>query len=245
MHHAMLRDIECSSINVDDIESMPPDQIAAVFSGELLPVGSVEFIESLFHRAGKSVPSNISFVPELVEFYGRNIRVGTKSDIGCDAGLTAHGLFVKPVKTKLFTGFVLGSISEATIEDYDLFQQLPSDCELIISEPVKFLQEYRYYIHNKEIIGWGRYDEGEESDYAFSTETERNNFVKSVIDHFPMEHSAYTVDIGVVKSGSDYQLQIVELNDAWAIGLYKGTHAPSAGEYYEFLAARWKQICDY
>lgn len=47
----------------------------------------------------------------------------------------------------------------------------------------------------------------------------------------------FALDVGVLATG---QTALVEVNDAWAIGLYENALSPS--EYYRFLISRWDSI---
>jgi hypothetical protein len=145
-----------------------------------------------------------------------------------------YNTFIKPCKTKLFTGFVLKSVNDYDEHDLEQFLKLLSikECDTWNSELIEELKaEYRFYILENEIIGYGRYDDGPDE-----WEMPDIEYVKQMIKDYYNSPIAYTLDVGVSNIGN----VLIEANDAWAIGLYKGTM--DIDSYVKFLDARWKQI---
>lgn len=231
---ACLLDIPVQSCPIEHLENWK-DPLSTAKDILTVPIGSVEFIRRAMSIAGLKEPQPLSYPESLRPFLRRKIRLGT-------AGETPCGYFVKPVATKLFTGFLLPSTSEITsldehtIEQHQMFLSLPKDTPVWISEPVKFVSEHRFYIHNSEIMGFGRYDDGEDESPSPSIET-----IEEMVGAFERTGSApiaYSIDVGVLSDGST---ALVECNDAWALGYYKGTLSPK--DYLRMLIARWSQIC--
>jgi len=122
---------------------------------------------------------------------------------------------------------------------------IPKDTPVWISEAVPFGAEFRFYVQDfvggGKIQGWSRYDDTylqcPEPDFelveAIMKELEGNG-----------APGAYTVDIGWRYDLDRYCL--VELNDAWALGLYENadpqSNPPTRQQYSDMLVSRWTQI---
>ena len=191
-----------------------------------VPVGSVEFITEYCDHVGLKLPETISYYG-VEKFIKRRVRGGKLKDASQDE-------FVKPKKVKLFTG---------DIKKY--LRPLSPETEVWISEPVPFESEFRFYIQDlvsgPKILGWARYDDKD----SYNPDPDLN-YVKSIAQelHDNLGPSAYTIDIGWRSDLNEYDL--VELNDAWALGLYTNsdsqTNSLSKQDYAEMLISRWRQI---
>lgn len=191
-----------------------------------LPIGSVEFIRKYMELSNIPEPDNISYPPQFDRFFNRNITKMQIKDV-------PWNVFVKPVKTKLFTGFF--RLKPKIILDREFktdFYRLPPDTEVWVSEKMDFLAEWRLYISDYRVIGISRYDD-KEPEYdvpqLFANEIEICNTTNSVIKYG-------SIDIGKTNSG----YSIVECNDAWALGLYKGSITDK--DYVSMLWGRWGEI---
>ena len=200
-----------------------------------VPVGSVEFAKAYGEQVGIELPEDFSYGiydGQLDKFLMRSIRKGTYGE----ATLTD---FVKPTAIKSFTGNVkshLEAEAPASISD---------DTTVWISEAVPFGAEFRFYIQDLigggKIVGWSRYDDSNmqcpEPDFGL---------VEAVMKELEEGGApgAYTVDIGWRPDLNCYCL--VELNDAWALGLYENTDPqsvpPTRQQYADMLVSRWRQI---
>lgn len=231
---ACLLDIPVQSCSIEHLDNWK-DPLSTAKDILTVPIGSVEFIRRAMSIAGLKEPPPLSYPEALQPFLRRTVRLGT-------AGETPSGYFVKPVATKLFTGFLVPGSSEITLldehtrEQYQVFLSLPNDTPVWISEPVEFISEHRVYILNSEIVGIGRYDDGEDDSSSPLIET-----IGEMLDTFEgggRAPVAYSIDAGVLTDGTT---ALVECNDAWALGYYKGTLSPK--DYLRMLIARWSQIC--
>ncbi len=198
-----------------------------------MPVGSVEFVRKYMQVFGITEPDNISYPPSIKPLYQRKIEKTTTKE----SKLIDGEYFVKPVITKLFTGFLVTDrefTDHSDIEQFAKYVTLPENTEVWVSEIVNFVSEYRYYVQDKKIIGMARYDQLEEEIVPIPD----SFFVNAAIDSLNFNHP-YTIDIGVLDTGES---AVVECNDAWAIGLYGRALEPK--EYLSFLSNRWKIILD-
>ena len=205
--------------------------VAQIKSGAALVVGSVEFAREAMRLGGFAEPDNLSYPPELTDYLCRHVK-------SVRAGQVLGNWFVKPQATKAFTGFLFDtmadpdSLSEDVRPEYDAFMALPADAPVWISEPVSFVSEWRFYVRDQKIIGRGRYDP-EGADDAPAPDSA---VVESAIQAFGARHP-YAIDFGVLAGG---ETALVEVNDAWAIGLY-GSAMPQR-DYVNFLWARWEGL---
>lgn len=162
-------------------------------------VGSTEFMQEVFKRAGKTdvkLPRNSNRKSEIITLGEARIRqrAGEK-------------LFIKPVDIKLFTGLVLDDF------EYESISKVPEDTLVMVYETFnsKIESEWRIYVQNHKLVDSRNYSGSVTINPDYS-------YVKSVIEEnrsdFPI---AYVIDIGILKSGENV---VVEFNDMWAIGNY-------------------------
>ena len=142
-------------------------------------------------------------------------------------------IFVKPTKLKQFNGFVLKWFNTVMYDKHDrdqlyILSNLSYKETVYVSPVVNFIAEWRIYVTKGKVVAVCQYDSGEED------LTPDENFVKLVSEKFPTETLA--IDIGLLDNN---QYCVVELNDAWSIGKYKGI---SDKDYFEFLTTRWNEI---
>lgn len=198
-----------------------------------MPVGSVEFIRKVMGLRGIPEPASLSYPESLLPYLRRSVTRQRLGDLKPEAPV-----FVKPVEVKRFTGFVLRP--GHAVEHYDEHDQeqlsaayaLGDDFEVYLSEVVEFLSEWRFYVQDRDIIGGARYDahgadEAPEPDRAV---------VESAVRQFSGP-AAYAIDFGVLANG---KTALVEVNDAWAIGLYGRCLEPRV--YLDMLATRWAEL---
>mgnify|MGYP003952482301 CR=1 FL=1 len=203
---------------------------SALISGSTLPVGSVEYVRRAMELARIPEPPNISYAPGCERFLGRQVHRRRASEV-------TTRQFIKPTATKTFTGFVFDpalpdeALCEHDREQLAVFRQLDPNEVIWCSEVVNFVSEWRYYVLEGEVIGMARYDPGEEAAPRPSA-----SFVAKCVRALALDHP-YALDIGVT---SDAQTRLVEINDAWAIGLYR--RAMPNQTYYRFLRTRWEQL---
>ncbi len=195
-----------------------------------LLVGSVEFVQAGLTLLGCS-PAPMSYPRQVKRFLRRSVQMTTIDELMA----SNHArIFVKPVAVKLFTGFVFvrgrsfADYSESDQQSYHEMRALAGSTPVWISEEVRFLSEWRYYVQNGQVLGCARYDDGPDQSLEPSVD-EVMGCVKALGRAAP-----YCLDFGVDASG---QTLLVEANDAWAIGLYGKALEPVV--YLRFLAQRW------
>ena len=226
MQYAMTADVPCLAVALGSLEGYS----VALAQGNVLPVGSVEFLRKAMRLACVDEPGNISYPQSLAGYLKRHIELRP-------AGAVMGHWFIKPTSTKAFTGYVVDTANPDNLNDYDriqnnVFLSLTPETDVWISEPVVWVSEYRYYVINGQIHGCGRYDDGPDDapipNMAVVAE------MAAASDDLPI---AYSLDVGVLDTGDT---ALIECNDAWALGFYKGTL--SRKDYIKMLLARWQQM---
>lgn len=136
-------------------------------------------------------------------------------------------IFIKPKdKLKRFTGFVL-----ETVEDLSKCSNAGNQTKIWCSEPVVFIDEFRCYFRKDTKPVIGSYKEN----FDEKNKAKVQQFLNSLIlgREFP---NAFALDLGILSTG---EVALVEMNDAFSLGLYKG--CPS-NFYAKCLIERWNEL---
>lgn len=231
--HAMANDIPVVRATAD-IASL---REAYAGREDLLPIGSVEFVRAAMCAAGVQEPAPCPYPDALIAWRERPITRMSKEAAMRFASIT--DIFVKPAdQVKLFTGFVLAqgyAKHKDAAEDAETLATLPDKTPLYVSPPVKFVSEWRCYVSGQDLVGIARYDDREADGPAPNMAS-----VWDMVHAYALDEdapSAYALDVGVLSDGGT---ALVEVNDAWALGLYRGMDDISA--YLAMLERRWTQL---
>ena len=171
----------------------------------------------------------------LSEFLGRKIWYDTIDSISSCEEKWSAGNFVKPTKSKVFTGKIIKSIGDLVgcgnhSENY----------EVMVSESLDIKAEWRCFIYYDNIL--------DIRPYGLLLDQKRDSFyyhydsavVKKMLDKFVTWDDrpvACSMDICVT---NDNRTLLMELNDAYSLGSYG---LPSIF-YAKFISARWSQLLD-
>ena len=142
-------------------------------------------------------------------------------------GYLKNPIFIKPKdKLKRFTGFVL-----ETVEDLANCKGAGNQTKVWCSEPVVFIDEFRCYFKKgaKPEVGCCK------EDFNESNKIKVQQFLNSLIlgREFP---DAFALDLGILSTG---EVTLVEMNDAFSLGLYKGCPPDF---YAKCLIERWNEL---
>lgn len=216
---ALMEGYERRTCSIDDVFSHQE----ALLQGKVMPVGSVEFVRKCMNLLYIEDPEPFDYPLALDSYLKRDVRISTMSEFTSE-----KPMFIKPFWTKRFNSLMkIGEFGLKTIDSLGVSCNEP----IWVCEPVNFTTEVRYYVMNQKIIGMGRYDDLDESAPMPDIEV-----VEAAIKDYERT-LPYCIDFGVLENG---ETALVECNDAWAIGYYKGTLSPR--QYYEFLAVRWQSL---
>ncbi len=199
------------SFSFEELKNAPPG---------LVPIGTVEYCREYARLTGITIPEVDTYPEPLRKFLGRDVRCTTFSQ-------AAPHEFVKPVKCKAFTGTIKSQIDESVSTNEPIYA----------CEPVKFIAEFRTYMHGSEGTHC-QYGEGDDVDddvwHALG------DLVGNIDGewHLSGEHvpAGYAIDVGLTEDG---RLLLIEINDGWALGLYRGMLAQ---DYCSLITDRWREI---
>jgi hypothetical protein len=192
----------------------------------LVPVGSVEFVKEFCKHLNICLSSeSFSYYEPVRPFLKRDVRKTT-------LGEADSAEFVKPVGVKTFTGDVKNKL-----------RPLSPLTGVWAAPVVPFESEFRYYVVEQKIVGWSRYDDVDCTN-PDPPQGLVEQVVSSISDFDEDSPRAYSVDIGWRPDLGLYD--VVELNDAWALGLYRNSDPqsfpPSYEDYARMLVSRWNQL---
>lgn len=192
----------------------------------------IDQCNQIFHKFGV-VPELPDYPEALSAFLGRKIWRDTINSISRDEKKWSAGYFVKPLRSKAFTGKIIRSIADLVgcgnhSEDYEVY----------VSEPIDILAEWRCFLTYGELVDvrpYGTLIDQDRRGYLchFDADVLRD-MVKAFVawDERP---SGGSMDICVTKDG---RTLLVECNDAYSLGCYG-----LPGIYYaKMISARWSQL---
>lgn len=202
------------------------DDIYDEITNDDIVVDYIQQCEEALKKFGVTDPHIIDYPECLKPFLGRKIWKDTINSIATDESKWSAGWFVKPTISKAFTGKIISSISDlmgcGAIED---------DYEVLCSEPVKFMHEWRGFIYYDEFLDIRPY----KGDYHYNYDPKVVDEILNAFNTWEERPNACSIDIGVTE---DNRTLLIECNDGYALGSYGLTDL----RYAKFLSARWAQL---
>lgn len=229
--HCVLNDIPYTTRSPG---ALPIGPLHALGKGDM-PVGSVEFVKAVLYNLGLKVEFD-TYPDNIRPLLGRLIRKVPAYEVFAYPA----SVFIKPIETKRFTGFVFKGLwdrdrySDHEKEQLAAFLDYRTGEPLYLSPVINLLAEWRVYVTNGAITAVCRYDDSE-TEYEAPYE-----LIAKAVSRFPGRTLA--IDVGLAKkygNDGDYLPIVIECNDAWACGKYQGI---SDAAYYTFLRTRWDEI---
>lgn len=194
-------------------------------------VGFVGTVRRYLAQLGVPDPHVDSAPEPLLPFFRRRIWTTTMGEIRNRLDtfdFQSESIFIKPRRNhKLFTGHVLGP------KFADLIQtaSVADDVELLASEVVDYVSEYRGFILDRKLVGFRHYN----GDFRRIPDTQViDDALAAWGEDIP---AACSIDLGLRRDGST---DIVEVNDAFALGGY-GLRSLL---YARMIEARWCEMVD-
>lgn len=204
-----------------------PFTVEEIGSIELTPDtlvhGHIGPVRKAFTRLGVQQPSIDEGPPEeLRPLFGRRMWRTTMAEV---QRLGSKRIFIKPfTQQKAFTGFV----TSGEIRDLIRTAQFPDDFEILASEVVNFVVEYRLFIHHGLIVGCRHY-------LGDFTKLIDFDVALACVRAYESAPCAYSLDMGLTDDGRTLP---VEVNDAFSLGAY----GLPAITYAQLVIDRWEEI---
>lgn len=198
-------------------------------------IGSVEATTLFFKKCEIKAPAYLGYPESLQEYLGRKITSTIVGDLTND-----FPYFIKPKNdVKLFTGTLCEN--ENQLKLFKSQYPVTNETELLLSEPLDFLSEYRCFIHKGQLQGIHWY----KGDFKIFPNI---NHVEKMIELYKDAPVSYTLDVGVIPfvdelgyaehQGFIHDTVLVEVNDMWAIGSY----GFDAQKYVRMTIDRFQEI---
>lgn len=181
-------------------------------------VGGMLIMGHVLSQDHVSIP-NYNYPEELEGYIGRNIWTIKIKELKNEK----PPIFVKPVEEKAAKGIVVNSWNDITE-----YEKMNPEAEVLCSDVVNFISEWRCFIRYGKILGIQFYNGDKEAVCATSV-------VENAVSEFKTQPYAYSLDFGVTEDGRTI---LVEMNDGLAIGCY----GLSDVQYAKFLYARWAEL---
>jgi len=202
------------------------DEEKADFTIDTPVFAGTRIFDKVMNKLGIEYKRIDTYPEELKCLLGREITFTTLKEAKNRFQTDEHPLFVKPVIGKQFNGNLWKSFL-----DLIPLASVPDDAEVIVSEPINFISEFRAYINDKEIVGVKHYAGDWQRPIQKST-------IEEAIKMFKSSPVAYSLDFGLTKKNNIYQDILVEVNDGTSLGNY----GLDSIHYAEMLVARWVEI---
>ena len=208
------------------------DEIYDRVNREDIVLDYIEQCNSIFSKFGVE-PSIPDYPDVLKPFLGRKIWKDTINSISRSEEKWSGGYFVKPIKSKVFTGKIIGSISDLVgcgnhSEDY----------KVLVSEPLDICAEWRCFILYDEIVDvrpYGLLLDRNRKSYKYHYDFKVLDSMLEAFVKWDERSVACSMDICVTKDG---QTLLVEINDAYSLGCY----GLASIFYAKLISARWSEL---
>lgn len=189
-------------------------------SPEVALTGFIGDVETALRKIGVPMPEVLDYPLSLKNWLGREVRQTILQEVREGSKET----FVKPVRQKLFTGFLwdTSSASRLRLATYE------NSTPVWVSDPVNFLSEYRVFILDGEVLDARLY----KGDWGRAVDQE---IVLGAVEAFVNAPRAYALDFGVT---DDDRTLLVEVNDSFSLGHY----GLRSVQYARMIEARWEEM---
>lgn len=200
-----------SFCTLEELSDWQPDELIVGGLGSVLPKLREYGVE----------PPELDYPESLNAYLGRRVWRTTLDRILAEKECCP--VFVKPVRDKLFTGFVL-----RTNRDLPKLSHCSPQEPVLCSEVVPFLAEWRVFVRYGQILDVRPY-------YGNWRVSYRANVIENALRDFTDAPAGFALDFGVIQSG---ETLLVEVNDGFSLGCY-GLEPVS---YARLLSARWAEL---
>ncbi|SCW80237.1 protein of unknown function [Paenibacillus tianmuensis] len=167
------------------------------------------------------ITPEIDYPEELKGYLGRKVWDSKLSIIANNP--ENWNVFIKPVEDKKFTGVVVRST-----KDLIGCGTYGEDPEILCSEVVNFVAEWRCFVRYGRILDIRRYRGDWRAQYDYKV-------VEDVVAEYKTAPKGYAVDFGLTDKG---QTLLIEVNDGYSLGYY----GLFSLDYAKLLSARWAEL---
>lgn len=189
-------------------------------------VASIENTNTYLKELGLPPKLALNIPDELMCYTGRYIQYMTVGEFKNQyPSNDMFPLFVKPNK---YSKEFIGGIVESKESFNNCFYDVSNDKELLVSEIVNFVSEYRGYVIDKELRGIKHY----KGDFRIFPDM---TVIDSAISDYTSQPIGYSIDFGITDDG---RTLLVECNDGYSLGNY-GLNDVT---YSTLLARRWIEM---
>jgi hypothetical protein len=194
-------------------------------SRDVMVVGGVGAVRFALKRLGVDVPVGIDLPDSLAAYRGRRVWRSTWDEVRTHIDRNLSPIFVKPLdRPKAFRGQVLRSFA-----DLIPTAALPDEMNVLVSEPVEFRSEWRFFVVGGEVVGSGHHS-GDPLVFP-----DRAVVAAAVKDFAGEAPAGYGIDFGVTTDG---RTLLVEVNDGYSLGCL----GLRSDLYVGLLEARWQEL---
>lgn len=172
-----------------------------------------------------TTPTIIDLPEPLAEFRGRRVWQSTWGDIRALYNERGPSVFVKPLRDP--KAFPAGVIS--TFRDLIPSAHVSDDVPVLVSDPVEFVSEWRFFVLRGQVVGAGWYCG---DPLVFPDPKVIGQAVQKWGADAP---AGYGIDFGVTKAGHTI---LVEVNEGYSLGCL----GLSPLLYSQILEARWIEL---
>ena len=134
-------------------------------------------------------------------------------------------VFVKPVKDKVFVGFLL-----RREKDIPRLREAKSDEPVLCSEPVEFVTEWRAFVRYGRVFDVRPY----RGDWRYHYDSD---VIDQTVRDYSTAPAGYAMDFDLTEDG---RTLLVEINDGFALGCYGADPI----QYAKLLSARWCELVE-
>lgn len=189
---------------------------------EDIVVSYVDDVRTMLRKYDIVAPE-MDYPDELAAFLGRKVWKSKLSVIANNP--EKWNVFIKPIEDKKFTGVVVRGT-----KDLMGCGTYSEDPEILCSDVVKFVSEWRCFVRYGKILDVRRYRGDWRSHFDYRV-------IENIIMQFKSAPNGYAVDIGLTDKG---ETLLIEVNDGYALGHY----GLFSLDYAKLLSARWSELTD-
>lgn len=194
---------------------------------DTLVVGGVPVVEAAFTALGITVPVADNLPAVLSKYRGRKVWTSAWGELRAQYGKKGppEPLWVKSLRRNKGSP----SLAVYDADDMSAASALPDAHEVLVSEYITFVSEWRCFVRHGQILDLCRY-QGDVFRYPDAKVVK-----EAVADHSRVAPAGYGIDFGVLTDG---RTVLVEVNEGYSLNPY----GLESMEYAELLEARWLQL---